>query len=316
MATEQTPGHADERARVREVLSAELEQVRTREQAEEIVRRVEQLAAGETTGRAADAAASVAEVAPPAATVEQAAQAGPPATSAAASLTAAAAHGVAPTPGAPAVAEGASDALAVAGVAEPDRTEAARRGQQLIREAMLRNMGPVQALDARLFLTINGLPHAPWLNTAADAITISTTGGWIWVLGLLAARALGVRGSKGALRCVAPAVLGATFIVEHPIKKTFRRQRPFIDVVRALVIGRRPDGWSFPSGHTAAAFAGALMLSHVWPTRAPAFFLAASTVGFSRVYVGAHYPGDVMSGATLGLTLAETIRQVITRLGR
>ncbi|MDP8924282.1 MAG: phosphatase PAP2 family protein, partial [Chloroflexota bacterium] len=194
------------------------------------------------------------------------------------------------------------------------RTEAARRGRELLREAMLRQMGPLQALDARLFLAVNQLPRTPWLNKLADTITLSTTGGWIWVLGLLGARVLGVRGTENSLRCVAPAVLGATFIVEHPIKSTFRRRRPFIDVVRALVIGRRPDGWSFPSGHTAAAFAGALMLSHVWPTRAPLFFLGATTVGFSRVYVGAHYPGDVMSGATLGLTLAEAIRQVIKRI--
>ena len=305
-----------ERARVREVLNAELEQVQTPEQAEEIVRRVEQLAAGETTGKVTDAAATATDVAPPAATVEQAAETGPPSTAVAASLATAAAQGLAPTPAAPAVAVGAADALGVKGVAAPARSEQAGLGRRLLREAMLRHMGPVQALDARLFLTVNQLPHAPWSNKLADAITVSTTGGWIWVLGLLGARALGVGGTEGALRCVAPAVLGATMIVEYPIKKTFRRRRPFIDVVRALVIGRRPDGWSFPSGHTAAAFSGALMLSHVWPARAPIFFLAAGTVGFSRVYVGAHYPGDVMSGATLGLTLAETIRQAIRRLGR
>ena len=320
MVMKQMVGHVPEddaeRARVREALNAELEQVQTSEQADEIVRRVEQLAAGETTGKVTDAAATVAAAVPPSATVEQAAQAGPPATSAAASLATAAAQGLAPTEAAPAVAEGAADALGVKDVAEPPRTEAARRGRQLLREAMLRQMGPIQALDARLFLTVNQLPRTRWLNALADGITVSTTGGWIWVLGLAGARALGVHGADGALRCVAPAVLGATMIVEYPIKKTFRRRRPFIDVVRALVIGRRPDGWSFPSGHTAAAFSGALMLSHVWPTRAPVFFLLASTVGFSRVYVGAHYPGDVMSGATLGLTLAETIRQLVKRLGR
>ena len=306
MVTEQVPEDDEDRSRVRQVLNAGIEQVKTPEEAAAIIRRVEELAAGETTGEVADAAAAVAEVAPPAATVEQAAQAGPPGASVAASLTTAAAQGAAPTDAAPAIAEGATDAL---GINETARSSAAERGRQLLREAVLRQMGPLQALDARLFLTVNSLPRTDWLNRAADAITVSTTGGWIWVLGLLAARALGDRQANGALRCVAPAVLGATFVVEHPIKKTFKRRRPFIDVVRALVIGRRPDGWSFPSGHTAAAFSGALMLSHVWPTRAPLFFLGASTVGFSRVYVGAHYPGDVLFGAALGMALAEAIRQ-------
>jgi undecaprenyl-diphosphatase len=79
------------------------------------------------------------------------------------------------------------------------------------------------------------------------------------------------------------------------------------------VIGRRPDGWSFPSGHTAAAFSGAWVASTVWPRRAPLFFGLAATVGFSRIYVGAHYPGDVLAGATLGMVIAEAIRRPIRR---
>ena len=45
-----------------------------------------------------------------------------------------------------------------------------------------------------------------------------------------------------------------------------------------------------------------------WPRRAPLFFAIASVVGLSRVYAGAHYPGDVLSGALLGVTLAGAIR--------
>ena len=122
-------------------------------------------------------------------------------------------------------------------------------------------------------------PTPTWANVLADGITVITTGGWIWLLGLAIARILGVTDSRRAFRLAAPSVIGATSAVEWPIKALFRRRRPFIDIVRALVIGRRPDGWSFPSGHTAAAFSGAWVLSTVWPRKAPIFFALASTVG-------------------------------------
>jgi undecaprenyl-diphosphatase len=59
-------------------------------------------------------------------------------------------------------------------------------------------------------------------------------------------------------------------------------------------------GWSFPSGHAATAFAGAVALSYLWRRGAPLFFLLAAAIAFSRVYVGVHFPGDVLAGAALG----------------
>jgi undecaprenyl-diphosphatase len=55
------------------------------------------------------------------------------------------------------------------------------------------------------------------------------------------------------------------------------------------------------------------MLSSVWPRQAPIFFSLAGMVGFSRIYVGAHYPGDVISGAVLGVTFSEMVRRVVAR---
>ena len=141
-------------------------------------------------------------------------------------------------------------------------------------------------------------------------------GGWIWVVGALAAYLLRVPRSSDAFKWLLPSVVTATWIVEYPIKAYFRRRRPFSDIVRALVIGKKPGSWSFPSGHTASSFASAWVLTTVWPGRGPLFFLLASLVGVSRVYVGAHYPGDVLSGSTFGILLAEITRRIVKRLLR
>jgi membrane-associated phospholipid phosphatase len=65
-----------------------------------------------------------------------------------------------------------------------------------------------------------------------------------------------------------------------------------------------PHSHSFPSGHTATAFAGATVLSHLLPRAAPAFYLLAAAIAYSRLYVGVHFPLDVVGGAVIGVATA------------
>ena len=139
------------------------------------------------------------------------------------------------------------------------------------------------------------------------------TGGHAWIL-FIAAGALSDK-SRAIKACrILPALYLATYTVEIPIKRHFRRKRPFISIVRAIVVGRKPGSYSFPSGHSAAAFAGATLLQASYPRARSVLFAIAFLVAFSRVYLGAHYPGDVLSGGLAGAGLAKFYRGLLTRL--
>jgi undecaprenyl-diphosphatase len=195
------------------------------------------------------------------------------------------------------------------GAVEPDTTEPL----DLLREAILKQMKPYHAIDARLFLAINHLPHTRLTNRLMYFVTTIMNGGFGWVLGLVIAALLNRRRGRQALLQVVPPLWFATMTVEYPIKYYFRRRRPFVDVVQAIAVGRKPGTFSFPSGHSAAAFAGAWLLRRHYPRLAPLWYAIAGLVGFSRIYLGAHYPGDVLSGALSGTAIAEAARWVIDK---
>jgi undecaprenyl-diphosphatase len=94
-----------------------------------------------------------------------------------------------------------------------------------------------------------------------------------------------------------------TSLVVVVVKRSVRRARPALDIQASVP----PDRFSFPSGHTAAAFSMAIALSAVSPWFVPGMLLLAIVVGYGRLYLGVHYPLDVGAGAALGLVTGSLV---------
>ena len=185
------------------------------------------------------------------------------------------------------------------------------RQREYLRTAVLKRLKPLDALDANIFLAINHLPHTRWMNGFFYALTtmFNIVAPWYGEMGIAALRKR--RRVKTILRESVFPLLLTTTLVELVIKSYFRRKRPFISIIQAIVIGKKPGTWSFPSGHAAAAFGGAWLLNHQSPRFSLLRYIVASLVGFSRIYLGDHYPGDVATGSLVGLLSAEFFHRLL-----
>lgn len=180
--------------------------------------------------------------------------------------------------------------------------------REYLRQAVLKRLKPLDALDANLFLAVNHLPHTRFLNTLFYGLTVAFNGAaaWLVLMGITVLRKR--RPFHEMFWDAALPLTITTALVEFPIKAYFRRRRPFITIIQAIVIGKKPGTWSFPSGHSAAAFGGAWLMNRIFPRFGILRYMIASMVAFSRIYLGDHYPGDVASGSLLGLLFAMLFR--------
>lgn len=147
------------------------------------------------------------------------------------------------------------------------------------------------------------------LARTARAVTHSADGPAFLVLPA-ALLALGSVGTLSAL--LVPAL---AFAIERPVylflKETLRRPRPFerVEGVRAHV--RPPDRFSFPSGHTSAAALACVLVGTLVPAALVPLAVWAAAVGASRIYLGVHYPSDVLAGAALGAFAARLALAIV-----
>lgn len=89
-------------------------------------------------------------------------------------------------------------------------------------------------------------------------------------------------------------------LVYRGLKQNIKRERPPAIETEIQLRTDRYGGYSFPSNHAANNFAGATFLSACYPALSPVFFGIAGLIAFSRVYVGVHYPLDILAGALFG----------------
>ena len=125
-----------------------------------------------------------------------------------------------------------------------------------------------------------------WLTHFGDS--------WCTILAMIVLTCLTAFDWRGLL------ALTVSHCIVQIIKRSISRARPYDKNNEIILCGIPLKDYSFPSGHTNAAFTVATAFSFTFPLLSVLFFSIAAIVAFSRVYLGFHYPTDVMIGSLIG----------------
>ncbi len=158
-------------------------------------------------------------------------------------------------------------------------------------------------MEANILLWIQENVRADWLTPIVTAITYLGNAGIFWII-LSLFLVIIPKQRKLGLQCGTSLILHL-LLVNLVAKNLFARVRPY-EVIDGLtnLIGKQSD-FSFPSGHTASSFAVATVLLMRAPKKLSIpMLIFACLISLSRLYVGVHYPTDILGGVAIGIVCA------------
>ena len=152
-----------------------------------------------------------------------------------------------------------------------------------------------------------------WLDPVFVFLSFVGTYGLVWIA--IAALVAVVWRRPGVLMLVLASAL-VSEAVSSGLRAAVGRPRPPLRAPEPEPLVAVPHSGSFPSGHATTSFACATALVFAAPRRSLPFFVLAAAIAFSRIYVGVHYPLDVLGGAALGIGIAIALRTLPATLRR
>lgn len=176
-------------------------------------------------------------------------------------------------------------------------------------------MRALGAWDQAAFSLIHTRLRAPFLDLVLPTLTDTWT--WIVPIAALVLYTFAKGGKRGSLLLCSGMVV---FLVADGcatgLKSVFLRPRPYQSLADMAMLLERAASSSFPSNHAANAFALATLFGSFYRKLAIPFIAIAAVVGYSRIYLGDHYPLDVVAGALLGTVLGLAAGKASEWLGQ
>ena len=176
-------------------------------------------------------------------------------------------------------------------------------------------MAGLFSLDGNILLWIQEYLRNPVCTEVFRVITHLGDRGQVWIL--LAGIFLCCKKTRKAGVMIVAALLFSMLITNIGLKHIFARTRPYEVVEGLFPLIPKPEEYSFPSGHTASSFAAAWAVWKNAPKKyGVAALVLAGLIAFSRLYVGVHYPTDVLGGIAAGMMAAYAAEAVVNAAGQ